>query len=349
MRTLTILNSRPGNLFAKSTLFAATIIACSCLFLSTSWAQGATPANDRPWTTGVSAAQQKQALSIFNQGNTFFETSQYSLATEQYREALKSWQHPAIHFNMVVCLINLDQPMAAYEHLQESLKWGADPLGSDVHARALTYQKLLEKQLSYATIKSDQKGVKVTFDGKVLFIAPGESTFVALPGAHQLVASKDGFMPLTAALTFVGGEKSFKDVKLIPLAEAQGYRIERYWAKWMPWTVFGAGAATAALGLGGRVLAKGDFDRYDNDVAVKCPPQGCAQDELPQATKDVQSRARLEDQVSSVFLVAGIAATATGLALIVINRERTVKETLPTISPVVTPDGASVWLTFPID
>ncbi len=304
---------------------------------------------DRPWSKGVSAPDQENALKIFNEGNTYFETSQYALAAEQYRDALQSWKHPAIHFNMMVCLINLGQPKDAYEHLHDSLKFGAAPLGQEVYERAVNYQTLLEKQVTKVTIKSSQKDVQVSLDGKPLFKSPGETTLVALPGSHQLVASKEGFLTHTEVLNFVGGEDASSEVKLIPLAEAQNYRLERRWARWKPWTVLGGGLATMAAGMGTRFLASSDFNRYDNDVTILCPPQGCAADELPQSTKDVLSRAELEDTISSGLLIAGGAAVATGAVLLYFNRERSIKESFPTIAPMVTPDGGGVSLMFDID
>ena len=332
------------------------MLASPAIFASSAYAQDVpedapeTPVdNDRPWTKGVGAADQEQALKIFNTGNTFFETSQYPQALAQYREALKSWGHPAIHFNMMVCLINLDQPKEAYSHLNDALKFGAAPLGKDVHARALTYEKLLDKQLTSLTIASKQSNVTISLDGKTILKSPGEKTVVVLPGAHQLVASKDGFLTHTEILNLVGGKEAVSKVKLIPLAEAQSYRLERRWARWKPWTVLGVGAVTAAAGFGTRLLAKSDFDQYDNDVTNFCPEQGCTSDELPQSSKDTLSRAELEDTVSSVLLVTGAAAVGTGAVLLYFNRERSVKEMLPTITPTVMPGGAGVAISFDID
>jgi hypothetical protein len=350
VRTLSKLGSSLDTIGSLKAISLATLLAVPILWSSSALAQKSSPADsDRPWTEGVSAKNQERALKIFNEGNTFFETSQYALATEQYRDALTSWQHPAIHFNMMVCLINLDQPKQAYKQLNASMKWGEVPLGKDVYARAITYKKLLEGQLTNLTIKSSQDGVEVSLDGKALFTSPGEVTLVALPGQHQLVASKDGYLTHTENLNYVGGEPASSDVKLIPLAEAQNFRLERRWARWKPWTVLGGGVATMAAGLGVRFLASTDFDRYDNDVTILCPPQGCAKDELPQSTKDVLSRAELEDTISSALLISGGVATAAGAVLLYFNRERSIKEMLPTISPTITPNGAGVSITFDID
>ncbi len=301
---------------------------------------------DRPWTKGVSATDQKKALSIFNTGNTFFETSQYSQALVRYREALKSWSHPAIHFNMMVCLINLDQPKEAYQHLGAALKFGAAPLGKDVYQRALTYEKVLNKAVTSLTIKSSQEGVDISLDGKAVLSSPGETTIVALPGNHQLVASKDGYLTHTEILNLIGGEKTVSEVKLIPLAEAQTFRLERRWARWKPWTTLGVGAVTLAAGFGTRLLASSDFDQYDNDVTNFCPEQGCTSEELPQSSKDTLARAELEDTVSSALLIGGAATVGAGAILLYLNRERSIKEMLPTITPMVTPRGAGVSLSI---
>ena len=56
--------------------------------------------DNKPWAAGVSEAEQKTALVIYKQGNVEFEESRYAQALAKYREALRHWDHPAIHFNM---------------------------------------------------------------------------------------------------------------------------------------------------------------------------------------------------------------------------------------------------------
>src|SRR5258706_5176099 len=91
-----------------------------------------------PWAVGVSDEEQATALAIYKEGNAEFELARYQQALVKYREALKHWDHPAIHFNMVVCLVNLDDPVQAFEHLELALKYGEPALGHDVYAQALT-------------------------------------------------------------------------------------------------------------------------------------------------------------------------------------------------------------------
>ena len=109
-------------------------------------------ADDKPWAAGVSDAEQQKALAIYREGNAEFEESRYAQALTKYREALKHWDHPAIRFNMAVCLINLQQPLEAFEHLEAGMKYGAAPLGPELYAQGVTYKKLLDGQLTHLKV-----------------------------------------------------------------------------------------------------------------------------------------------------------------------------------------------------
>ena len=113
--------------------------------------------------------------------------------------------------------------------------------------------------------------------------------------------------------------------------------------------ILGGGAALLLGGVGIRFVAKSDFDRYDNDVTILCPPQGCAKDELPQSTTDVLDRAELEDTIASALLITGAATAVTAGVLLYLNREQSVEEMLPTISPMVAPGTAGVSFEFKLD
>ena len=97
---------------------------------------------ERPWADNVAEDAQKQAMQLFEEGNKLFEDSQHAAALAKYREALKVWDHPAIRYNAAVALINLDQPLVAYENLELALKYGEAPLAPETYLQALTYRKL---------------------------------------------------------------------------------------------------------------------------------------------------------------------------------------------------------------
>lgn len=55
---------------------------------------------ERPWAKGVPKAKQDAAIALFAEGTELFKNSFFVRAVEKYREAIKQWDHPAIHFNL---------------------------------------------------------------------------------------------------------------------------------------------------------------------------------------------------------------------------------------------------------
>src|SRR5215510_13976945 len=77
----------------------------------------------------VSLADQDCGLAAFRAGNAELREGQFPNAVERYREALRCWDHPAIHYSFALALINLDQPIQVAEELEAALAHGAAPLG----------------------------------------------------------------------------------------------------------------------------------------------------------------------------------------------------------------------------
>src|SRR6476659_107119 len=82
----------------------------------------------RPWAQGVSQPEQQAALKLFHDGNVSLNDGLFAKAADNYREALKHWDHPAIHYNLALALMNLDQTIDAYDNMQASVKFGEAPL-----------------------------------------------------------------------------------------------------------------------------------------------------------------------------------------------------------------------------
>src|SRR5690349_20589283 len=58
--------------------------------------------NVRPWADGVSQERQDTAVRLFTEGNGHLNDGIFGKAVDAYAEALKSWDHPAIHYNMAI-------------------------------------------------------------------------------------------------------------------------------------------------------------------------------------------------------------------------------------------------------
>ena len=122
-------------------------------------AQPATPATPaapgpRPWADGVSQEEQRAALALFNEGNAQLRDSIFPKAAEKYREALTHWQHPAIHYNLALALVNLEQPIEMFRALEKAMEYGPGPIDEDKFDRAKSLKILLEKQLGSPMIET---------------------------------------------------------------------------------------------------------------------------------------------------------------------------------------------------
>ncbi|MFE8603024.1 PEGA domain-containing protein [Archangium violaceum] len=261
------------------------------------------------WTQGVSQEEQKTARELFYAGNAALTASIFVAANEKYVKALRHWNHPAIHYNLALALMKLDQPIEVYEHLTSAMHYGPEPLGQDKFENAARYKELLDTQLVRLTISCDEPGARVTLDGQVLFEGPGKYQGLVRPGTHSIVAVKEGYMTSDKSRALMPGEKA--TVNLRP------YLIEytRRWPAWMPWAVMGSGVAMAA---GGGLLhqqTSKDYGVFDTGI-LQCG--GCN----PKPGGLADARARGDNLQRAAFASYGLggAALITGAVLLYLNQ-----------------------------
>jgi len=272
-----------------------------------------------PWATGVSEQQKATAETELQLGNERFVEADYAGALGHYRSAIASWDHPAIRFNVVRCLIQLDRPIEASDNLQQALRYGAAPLEDAVYREALSYQKLLANQVGDLAIACDQAGVSLSLDGKRLATCPYSANQRLTSGPHQLVGEHQGFLTTKIDINVVGGKTVTQRVALAPIAAAA--RVEHRFAQWLPWTVFGGGLLVAGVGGLLELSASGQFDSYDQTIAGQCADiGGCP------ASTAIEERHRAErmDRIAIGVIGVGAAATIVGSVLLVMNRGTTV-------------------------
>lgn len=312
------------------------------------WLCGPVLAQDgeRPWAEGVAPEQQERALSIFREGNELFLASKYLAALGHYREALSLWNHPGIHYNAAVSYINLDQPLAAYDHLEMALAYAEAPLGPQNYAQALLYKKLLWAQLAELHVTCSEPGAQVMLDGELLFTAPGEITRRLMPGAHQLVARKPGLFTESHALQLPAGQFTHEEIKLNAIS-TMPLRSVRRWNTWMPWLVLGGGVLIAAVGVPLAIDADHNVKTFDAELVRQCPT-GCRERELPQSAIDARERGQTENALALTAFIAGGAISAAGLVLLMLNQPHLVPMEHANISirAHATPSSAGIQATL---
>ncbi|MBA3503514.1 MAG: PEGA domain-containing protein [Myxococcota bacterium] len=298
-----------------------------------------TASADSPWTVGVTESQKSQAKTALDAGNALFLEKKYSEALAQYQTAIGAWDHPAIRFNVVRCLIQLDRPVEAFDNLKIALKYGAAPFEEGLHTEALAYEKLLAKQIGEVAIDCAQSGVRLTLDGQSLGTCPVHETKRVAPGPHQVVGVKDGFLTKTFEIVVVGGARETVSVALEPLTA--NARIEHRWSTWIPWVVFGSGFAVIGAGALLDLSAAADMDSYDRIVKQQCSMMACNDADLPTHLKD---DAEMKSNIAVGVMVVGAATVAAGGVMLYLNRGRPVYG--ENLSPRVVPTtgGAALML-----
>jgi tetratricopeptide (TPR) repeat protein len=304
----------------------------------------------------VTEANEKAASAAFLEGNAQLNDGFFVKAVERYKEALKRWDHPAIHYNLALALINLDQPIEVYEQLNKALQYGPEPLEKDKYDHGKEYLRLVEGQLADIEVSCDKIGAKVSVDGKEVFVAPGKYTAKVRVGKHTFYADKEGYNARITA-PFVGpGEKFRIELKLYTAEELTRFR--RKWDRaWVPYVVMGVGVTAGAVGGLFQASAQSDYDDYNAKVAA-CRQQtgGCSTNAA--SNPDIQNIQSVKDSGDSKRLVGYIgygiagAALATGVVLAWMNREQPYQITAEdlqqqspvSVAPIVSPEvvGAMV-------
>ncbi|WP_257450945.1 peptidase associated/transthyretin-like domain-containing protein [Archangium lipolyticum] len=267
-----------------------------------------------PWSRNVPQEDQDAAYVLFREANGLLKESFFRQASEKYTQALERWKHPAIHYNLALALMNLDKPVEAHQHLESAMRYGPEPLEEEKYEYARTYKALIEKQLTRVEFSCDTPGAIVTLDGQPLFTAPGHYVGMVRPGAHSLVATKEGYLPTDMSRTFMPGEQLTLDLKMCTVEECTVYK--RRWPVWMPWAVVGSGMAVAA---GGGLLQLQTSQSYDTFDAGIRECGGCSMRDKPDLAA---LRTRGDNLQRAAFGAYGIggAALVTGAVLLILNQ-----------------------------
>jgi hypothetical protein len=285
--------------------------------------------DERPWAKGVSPADQKQALALFHDGNVNLNDGLFPEAVKKYREALKHWKHPAIHYNLALALLNLDQPIEVEENLEKAISFGPDPLEKEKFEHAKEYLLLIQKEIANIEVSCDKKGAKVSVDGKEAFTVgkPDPVTGQLVTkyaakvkvGKHQFVAEKEGYQARIKAPYIGPGEHFRIELKLYTAEDLTRYH-RKFNRTWIPYAVVGAGAVIAGVGALLQYSAKNSYSDFDSRVAAcSVMNSGCT------VSSDLTSIKNSGDSKKTASYIAyGVAggALVTGLVLAVINRRQ---------------------------
>ncbi|HUH05113.1 MAG TPA: hypothetical protein VML75_24110 [Kofleriaceae bacterium] len=297
--------------------------------------------DDEPWSDGVSQENKDLANAAFRDANSLLKDNLFSDAVVQYRAALEHWDHPAIHYNMALALMNLEKPIEVYTELEEAMRYEGRALGPDKLEAAQRYLKLVSQQIAEVEITADQPGVEIVLDGAKVLTGPGTYKTLVRIGEHSVIARKAGYVTQNETKVLAPGDKLNLSVKMYTVDEVTRYR--RKWAVWQPWAVVGGGAAFVIVGGTLHALARSGFTAYDDGIRA-CG--GCVPDD---SLRDEKDGAQTKQTLAFVSYGLGAVALAAGAAFAYMNRAqpyRIDQEDRPaprlTVTPNLLPGGGGV-------
>lgn len=309
--------------------------------------QEAAPQGLRAWAEGVSETQQAEARRDFAEGNRLLRDSLFADAAAKYREALQSWDHPGIHYNLALSLINLERPLEVREHLIQALRYGPEPLDADKFNHVQSYLKLIEQQLAPLDIVCDIPGAEVLLDGRVLFRAPSHYRDYVEPGERVIRARKAGFVQSEYHRTLLPGRPTNVRVRLYRDGELIEHRHR--FEGWIPIAVAGAGALFTTAGAVLLLQSNNKLEAFDQELERRSEcSSGCVAD---RGLTRLRERGETYRTLSTIGFASGGTLLASAGVLFYLNRDRPYRITpeerdrKPLLQPLLAPGVAALFAT----
>jgi hypothetical protein len=312
-------------------------------------------------TGSVSKVNEEKALREFHLGNDALNNGLFPQAVTHYTAALGFWDHPNIHYNLALALINLDQPIDVFDHVNLAMQYGSGPLGQDKFDHAKEYLKLVAGQLADIEVSCSKAGAKIAVDGKEVFTAPGVYKAKVRVGKHTFVGEKEGYNNRVTA-PFIGPGDTFRiELKLYTLDETTRYRCKWGCESRTGYYVVGGGILAAAIGGIFTWRSSSDYTDYDQRVArCQTDAQGTSTPacQLKDHAEIVDVRKSGDTKRTLSYVGYGVAgaAVATGAVLLYLNRreayqinpealdEEKAPRTGVSVVPMVSPDAAGAMV-----
>jgi hypothetical protein len=264
-----------------------------------------------------------EAQRLLDEGTRLFtEDASYEAAREAFQhsyEIAPSWR--ALNG---IALTYQEQgrfldAIVTYEKLIAEL---ADTLTPEQRATVDKRRAALDSKVGVVEVAAEQAGAAITLDGNSVGIAPLARPVRVMPGRHVVVATLEGYRPLTRTFDIAAGQRVPARLVLEPervVVRTAPVQLERRMPRWVPYaTLAGSGAVLIAGGVL-NLAARASFDEFDAGVAADSMPKSVFGD---RATYD---RGVLENRLAVGAFVAGGLGAIAGALLVALNQPRPVE------------------------
>ena len=268
-----------------------------------------------------------RARALLDEGTRLYaDDADYVAALAAFRESFTvepSWR--ALN-GVGLCLHALGREVEAYRAYQQLLDQFGAELSAEQRQRAEKLKGEIDRLIARLEVSVAQAGAQLALDGEAIASGAGPTTVLVMPGAHQLVATLEGFRPYTERIAIEAGARRRVHVTLERVRERVVVKreqpvLERRMRPWIPWLT--AGAGVALIGAGGvlALQARGELRDFDDRVAESAGemPRPVVADDSP------VSGAERNQNIAIGLAVTGGAAVVTGLILAALNQPRPVE------------------------
>jgi hypothetical protein len=233
--------------------------------------------------TAQPADAKRAAAQLIDQGNELLRRRQYEAALALYQAAHEKYPTPKIFFNMAEAYRELKSFVEAIELYERFLAESGVDAGSPLSREAAGAIADLETRIARISLDGGPPEAEVFVDGQPAGRLPLARHRV-LPGVHQVLLQKEGFVSRRIEVAVKSGEDHRVDATLEPIAPppsppaiAVTTPVERtsqpedegsIAGKWWFWTLIGG---AVVIGVGAAVIATtsgGDDFTLGGDLGV---------------------------------------------------------------------------------
>lgn len=294
------------------------------------------------------------ALANFDEGVSLFNQGKFQAAADTFRKAYDMKPSWKLLFNIGQSEAAARRYGLALEAFEQFLSEGGDEIDEKRRDEVLSEVVRLRKMVGYLKVEAPE-GTVVFIDNLKRAKAPVNTLLPISAGInHDVRGERDGAPFFSERFKVIGGQTMQVDMHEIsddvakadaaeigdtngPMDEDEGTEndavgtgIEKKPFPFFPvgWALSGTGAAAAIAGgvIGGIAMSK------NNALAGQCKDTGC-----PDRTED-ESKYQTMGNVSTALLAAGGTVLASGIALLIVGKMKTKKET-PAVSAAVFPNN----------
>jgi hypothetical protein len=175
-----------------------------------------TPASAAP--APVSAKDKAAARALLREGTRLFSKGKHQDALDRFNRAYALFPSPKLLYNIAQAQRELGhqvEALTAFEGFLAQVDKPPAKLAAEVRRSVAG----LQSQLAELQIQVNVTGAELSLDGRPLGVAPLLDSVWVTPGAHEIAARKDGFLPAKQAVDARAGGAEQVAITLPPLAK----------------------------------------------------------------------------------------------------------------------------------